>query len=129
MAVDTSERFPRYDKIRSILTGFKRKCPSCESAKAFSGYLKLADECPNCKAPLGQIRADDFPPYLTIFIVGHIIVPALIYVEANYHLSITTQMILWPSLAMALTLSLLPILKGAVVGFMWSINMKGDEQH
>lgn len=121
--------FPRMTKGRSILTGFKRKCPSCEQGKAFSGYLKLHDECPHCGAPIGKIRADDFPPYLTIFIVGHIIIPALVFVEANYHLSTTTQMILWPSLAMILSLSLLPLLKGAVVGFMWSIGMKGDEQH
>ncbi len=121
--------FPRYDKLRSIATGFRRKCPSCERGRIFAGYLKLADHCPACRAPIGQIRADDFPPYLTIFIVGHIIVPALLYVEATWHPPVTLQMIFWPSLATVLALSLLPVLKGAVVGFMWSIGMKGDEQH
>ncbi len=120
--------FPRYGKKRSILTGFKRKCPSCEQGKIFSGYLKLENECPNCTAPIGEIRADDFPPYLTIFIVGHIIVPALLLVEIYYHPPAMAQMIIWPSLAVVLSLSLLPILKGAVVGFMWSLGLKGDEQ-
>ena len=121
--------FPRYDKGRSITTGLKRKCPSCEQAKIFDGYLKLKTVCPNCSAPVGDIRADDLPPYLTILIVGHILVPALLYVEFTYHPSTLFQMILWPSLTLALTLSLLPLLKGAVVGLMWSIGMKGDEQH
>lgn len=125
----TETSFPRQGKVQSIKTGLQRKCPSCESGRIFAGYLQLAKECPNCKAPVGEIRADDFPPYLTIFIVGHIIIPALVYVEANYHLSMTTQMILWPTAALVLSLSLLPILKGAVVGFMWSIGMKGNEQH
>jgi len=120
--------FPRYDKGRSIATGLKRKCPSCERAKIFDGYLTLKKECPHCSAPIGQIRADDLPPYLTILIVGHIIVPALLYVEFTFHPSMMFQMILWPSLGIALSLSLLPVIKGAVVGLMWSIGMKGDEQ-
>ncbi len=121
--------FPRFGKGRSILTGFRRKCPSCETGKIFSGYLKLAEKCPGCAAPIGDIRADDFPPYLTIFIVAHIIVPALVLVEANYHPPAALQMIVWPAAAVIMSLALLPILKGAVVGFMWSLNMKGDEQH
>ncbi|MBL4802734.1 MAG: DUF983 domain-containing protein [Emcibacter sp.] len=125
----TQETFPRYSKGRSIKTGFRRQCPSCENAKIFAGYLKLKSECPNCAAPIGQIRADDFPPYLTILIVGHILLPALVYVELTYHPPTLFQMILWPSLALIMSLSLLPVLKGAVVGFMWSLGMKGDEQH
>lgn len=125
----TENTFPRYGKARSIKTGFRRHCPSCEEGKIFDGYLKLKNECPNCAAPVGEIRADDFPPYLTIFIVGHIIIPLLVFVEAKYHPPTLFQMILWPTLAVILSLSLLPILKGAVVGFMWSIGMKGDEQH
>ena len=121
--------FPRFGKGRSILTGFKRKCPSCEKGKMFSGYLKLAEKCPGCAAPIGDIRADDFPPYLTIFIVAHIIVPILILVEVNYHPPAALQMMVWPTAAVIMSLALLPVLKGAIVGFMWSLDMKGDEQH
>ncbi len=121
--------FPRHGKIRSIVAGFKRKCPSCEAGKIFSGYLKLAEECSNCAAPIGQIRADDFPPYLTIFITAHIIVPALVIVEVNYQPPVVAQMIFWAAAAIVISLALLPVLKGGVVGFMWSIGMKGDEQH
>ena len=111
------------------MAGFRRQCPSCEQGKIFAGYLRLKDNCPNCAAPIGEIRADDFPPYLTIFMVGHIIIPALLFVEITYHPPAMIQMIGWPALAVVLSLSLLPVLKGAVVGFMWSLGMKGDEQH
>ena len=120
----TETTFPRYGKARSIRTGFKRQCPSCEEGKIFAGYLKLKTQCPTCAAPIGEIRADDFPPYLTIFIVGHILVPALVFVEINYHPPMMFQMILWPSLALILSLSLLPILKGAVIGFIAAQNKK-----
>ncbi|MCF8473359.1 MAG: DUF983 domain-containing protein [Emcibacter sp.] len=121
--------YPRHGKGQSILTGFRRQCPSCGKAKIFSGYLALKSHCPNCQAPIGDIRADDFPPYLTILIVGHVVVPLLVLSEAHYHPSTLFQMTFWPSLALILSLVLLPLLKGAVVGFMWSIGMKGDEQH
>jgi len=121
--------FPRHGKARSIKSGLRRQCPSCERANIFAGYLKLKSTCPQCAAPIGDIRADDFPPYLTILIVGHIVVPLLVLVEVNFHPSTLFQMIFWPPIALTLSLTLLPILKGAVVGFMWSIDMKGDEQY
>ena len=124
-----TQEYPRISQGRSIKAGFKRKCPRCEQGSIFAGYLKLADKCSHCDAPIGEIRADDFPPYLTIIIVGHIILPALLFVEVTYHPSTLFQMILWPTVAMAMSLSLLPVLKGAVVGFMWSMGMKGTEQH
>jgi len=120
-------KFPHLGKARSIVTGFKRKCPSCEKARVFASYLKLKDKCPHCGAPIGEIRADDFPAYLTIFIVGHITVPGLFVSEMLYHPPTIFQMIFWPSTAILLALLLLPRLKGAVVGFMWSLGMKGDE--
>lgn len=113
----------------AIRRGFKRLCPNCGEAKIFAGYLKLKKNCPHCKAPIGEIRADDLPPYLTIFIVGHLVIPALLFVEATWRPDLWLQVTVWPLIALALCLSLLPILKGAVVGLMWSMGMKGDEQH
>jgi len=121
--------FPRHSKGRSIMAGLRRRCPSCTQGKIFAGYLKLEKQCPHCAAPIGDIRADDFPPYLTILIVGHLIVPLLILTEVTYHPPMLYQMLFWPAMALILSLSLLPVLKGAVVGFMWSLGMKGDEQH
>lgn len=117
-----------YTILSSMGRGFKRKCPHCGEGKVFKGYLKLSNNCSNCKAPVGEIRADDLPPYLTIFLVGHIIVPALVYVEAVYHPPMWMQMAIWPSLTLLLTLGILPFMKGAAVGLMWHLKLKGDEQ-
>jgi len=112
-----------------IKRGLLRKCPSCGEAHIFSGYLKVKDSCPNCSAPVGQIRADDLPPYLTIFIVGHIIIPLLLFVEVRWQPEAWIQMIVWPSLTLAMTLWFLPYIKGGVLGLMWGLGIKGDEQH
>ena len=47
----------------------------------FNGFLRVVAQCSNCAAPLGLARADDAPPYFTILIVGHIVIPLMLIVE------------------------------------------------
>jgi len=35
----------------------------------------------------------------------------------------------WPLLTVALTLALLPAIKGAIVSAMWALRLRGDERH
>lgn len=129
-AEDSLARFVRRPPaLVGLLRGLKRKCPQCGDHSAFSGYLKLAPECAGCGAPLGTMRADDAPPYFTIMAVGHLIVPLLLVTEQIYHPPVWLHMSIWPALAIALTLGLLPVIKGGVVGVMWSVGLKGDEHH
>ncbi len=113
----------------AITRGLRRLCPSCGEGKAFSGYLQPVSVCSVCNAPLGDIRADDFPPYLTIFIVGHIVVPFALIAEQNWEWSVGLHMIVWLPLTLALLLAILPFMKGAAIGLMWRLGLKGDEQH
>jgi uncharacterized protein (DUF983 family) len=117
-----------YTAMTSIIRGFKRKCPHCGEGHIFSGYLKLSKACSTCAAPTGEIRADDLPPYLTILLVGHIIVPLLLFVEVSYRPELWIQMTIWPTMTLLLTLLFLPFIKGAAVGLMWHLKIKGDEQ-
>jgi len=110
-----------------MLRGAQRKCPACGQSHAFAGYLKLADRCNACGTKLGQIRADDFPPYVTILIVGHIVVPLVLLAEQLFRLDLTIQLAIWPAATVLLTLLLLPAVKGAIVGLMWSLKLRGDE--
>ncbi|WP_417316644.1 DUF983 domain-containing protein [Emcibacter sp.] len=114
--------------MAAIKKGLRRKCPCCGEGKAFAGYLKLTEKCTVCSTELGDIRADDFPPYLTIFIVGHLVIPGLVYMEATFSPATWVQITVWPTVALLLSLTLLPVLKGGVVGFMWALGLKGDEQ-
>ncbi len=118
-----------YSMLTSIGRGFRRSCPHCGKGQVFEGYLKLFDCCSNCAAPTGEIRSDDLPPYLTIFLVGHIVVPLLLLVEAYYHPAIWIQMAIWPTVTLGLTLLFLPFIKGAALGLMWYLKIRGDEQH
>ena len=93
----------------------------------FRAFLKVNDACPHCAEELHHHRADDFPAYLVIVIVGHILVPIILVVETEIAPAIWVSMTLWPLLALAMTLGLLQPVKGAVVAIQWYGGMHGFE--
>ncbi|WP_164159400.1 DUF983 domain-containing protein, partial [Stenotrophomonas maltophilia] len=72
--------------------------------RMFSSYLKVAPHCDNCGEALYHHRADDAPPYLTIMVVGHIVVPLLMWVELHYEPALWIHFILWLPLTLVLCL-------------------------
>jgi len=108
--------------------GFSSRCPHCGQGKLYRAYLKVADKCPVCGEELYHHRADDFPAYLVIIIVGHILVPLVLIVETDYAPPYWLSMVLWPSLTVALALALLHRVKGAIVGLQWANRMHGFEE-
>src|SRR5271154_4917726 len=59
-------------------------CPNCGVGHLFRSYLKQVDACAHCGERFDYIRADDGPTWLTVLIVGHVVVAlALIVVSAT----------------------------------------------
>lgn len=113
---------------QSLARGFRRRCPRCGKGASFSGYLTVIERCTHCREPLGEIRADDMPPYVTIFVVGHLVVPLVLGLERHGAPPAWLHFAIWPALTVVLTLALLPKVKGAVVGLMWALGLRGDER-
>jgi uncharacterized protein (DUF983 family) len=112
---------------QAVWRGFRGRCPACGEGRMFRAFLKVADTCPHCGEELHHHRADDFPAYLVIVIVGHILVPIILVAETEIAPAIWVSMTLWPSLALAMTLGLLQPVKGAVVAIQWYGGMHGFE--
>jgi uncharacterized protein (DUF983 family) len=110
---------------QSLMRGLRGKCPACGEGELSARYLKIADHCPKCGEELFHQRADDAPPYVTIFIVGHIVVPLLMLVERNWSPEPWVHLVLWGPLTLLLTLVILPRIKGAFVGLQWALRMHG----
>src|SRR5262245_55856230 len=66
---------------QALWRGFTGKCPSCGHGRLFHRFLKVIDHCEGCGEALHHQRADDFPAYLVIVIVGHTLVPIMLAVE------------------------------------------------
>ena len=107
--------------------GARLRCPKCGKGKLFHRYLKVSDACPDCGEELHHHRADDAPAYLTIFLVGHILVPPIMLIERFYEPNLWLQFAVWSPILVLLTLWLLPRVKGAVVGLQWANRMHGFE--
>ena len=109
--------------------GLLGRCPVCGIGRLFDGFLRVVPECEHCEAPLGLARADDAPPYFTILIVGHIVIPAMLIMQKmddppNWLLSV-----IFLPLTVILALGLIRPIKGATVGLMLSFNMlKSDAE-
>ena len=89
------------------------------------GYLTVADACPHCGEPLHHQRADDGPAWATILITGHLMAPLMLFVYETWAPSPLVMLATLSSLFVALSLYLLPRLKGAFVGLQWSRRMHG----
>ncbi len=107
----------------ALRRGFLCRCPSCGLAPLFRGYLRVVDSCAVCAAPLGMARADDAPPYFTIFVVGHIVVLMMLTVERHWRFSLWLSAAIWLPLTLVLSLALLRPIKGATVGLMLRVGL------
>jgi uncharacterized protein (DUF983 family) len=108
---------------QAIGRGLRGRCPVCGRGKIFDGFLTVVTVCHECGAPLGLARADDAPPYFTILIVGHIVIPLLFIVDRWEQLPSWIMSAIFVPLTLALTLSLIRPIKGATVGLMLNLNM------
>ena len=122
MTTDTENR----SLGRAVWNGMKLRCPHCGEGHLFRSYLKVADTCDACGEELSHHRADDFPPYLSIVIVGHVIIGLMLHLEMAYE-NIAPWVYLATMLpaAIILPLTMLPSIKGAVVGLQWANKMYG----
>ncbi|RYE46961.1 MAG: DUF983 domain-containing protein [Hyphomicrobiales bacterium] len=110
---------------KAIGNGVMCRCPNCGKGKLFRSYLKINDTCSECGEKLSSARADDFPPYIAIFIVGHVLVGWMLHAEMSG--PVDPMFYVWTMIpaAILLPLIMLPSIKGAVVGLQWANYMYG----
>ena len=98
--------------------GLRFRCPKCGQGQIFRAYLKQVETCDECGEPLGHVRADDGPAWLTVLSLGPFLVAITFFVSFG-HLP------LWTSLPIAIiavtgaVLILLPRMKGAFIAALW----------
>ncbi|RVT86714.1 DUF983 domain-containing protein [Rhodobacteraceae bacterium CCMM004] len=109
----------------SLRRGWRRRCPSCGSGPLLKGYLTVRSSCTVCGEDFTPQRADDGPAYLTILIVGHVMAPALLWTFTTYRPDPLVLATLFSVGCVALSLYLLPRLKGLVVAIQWARRMHG----
>jgi uncharacterized protein (DUF983 family) len=118
------------DMKTSMLRGLRGACPACGQGRLFAGFLSVARECPHCRAPLGEVRADDAPPYFTIFAVGHVVVPGMLWLEKAHAPELWVHAAIWLPLTLGMTMALIRPVKGATIGLMLKLGFgRGGAGH
>lgn len=121
----TITEIPERDSRRAMWRGFRGKCPNCGKGPLLRSYLTVRDHCPVCHEDLSHQRADDGPAYLTILIVGHIMAPLLMFAFTTWRPDPIVLFTIFSIGTIALSLYLLPRLKGGMVGLQWAKRMNG----
>jgi len=116
----------------SVFTGLKRgfmgRCPNCGQGRLLHRYLKVVSPCAACGHDNAQYPSDDAPPYFTILIIGHVVIAPLVVFPVIWEQPALLVLAICLPTVMALTLLLLPRVKGAVIGVHWAIRHNdGDE--
>jgi uncharacterized protein (DUF983 family) len=117
---------------KAMWRGFTMRCPHCGEGRLFGRFLKVVDHCEACGEDYSPQRADDFPAYLVIILVGHTIVPLILAVELAFAPPEWLEFAIWLPLIGASALALLQPVKGAIVGLQWQVGMHGfaeSKQH
>ena len=109
----------------AISRGWRGKCPNCGSGPLLKSYLKVNHDCAVCRQEFFHHRADDGPAYLTILLVGHLMAPLLHVVFVQFRPEPIVLFTIFSVGTVALSLYLLPRLKGAMIGFQWAKEMGG----
>ncbi|GAB4483313.1 MAG: hypothetical protein OHK0018_14960 [Erythrobacter tepidarius] len=104
--------------IPALVRGAKGKCPRCGQAALFAKWLKPVDRCPHCKQDWAVQQADDFPAYIGIFVVGHLLAPVVIAMISGGISPWLTLAVMLP-VAVVMVIAMLQPTKGAVIGFLW----------
>lgn len=122
------ETAPPPSPLLPVLRGLGHRCPECGRGKLYARYLKQVSECSVCGAPIGRIRAEDGPPWLTVLILGPFLA-GLTFISARQESwPIWIKLPALGAFAILAVLMLLPRIKGAIIGLLWAMGAQEKEE-
>jgi uncharacterized protein (DUF983 family) len=110
----------------TIWRGLCGRCPRCGEAPIFDGYLKVHATCLHCAAPLGDMPADDAPPYVAMLVVLHFVALFVVFFfKGIYRPSLLMAGFLLLLLAVICMIAL-RLAKGAIIGILLKLGLKRE---
>jgi uncharacterized protein (DUF983 family) len=110
----------------TLWRGVCGRCPRCDKAPIFDGYLAVHPTCLNCSAPFGNLPADDAPPYIAMVVVLQVLgVFVVLFYKGYYHPGIVMSGFLLVMLVIA-CMAALRLAKGAVIGILLKLGMRRE---
>ena len=117
-----------YPLFRSVGRGLAHHCPACGKDRLFRRYLKVQPRCGSCDHDLARYPADDGPAYLTILLVGHLIIAPLLFFPVVWESPPWISVPIVVGALATVTLLALPRVKGGWIGLMYALQVT-DRDH
>jgi uncharacterized protein (DUF983 family) len=109
---------------KSISTGIGRglrcRCPNCGEGRLFQGFLTPVSRCDVCSNDNTVYPSDDLPPYITVLVVGHVVVGFLLWADVSFSPPVWLELLIWLPVTALLSLVLMRPTKGAAIGICWA---------
>ncbi len=105
--------------VPAIWRGMRGRCPRCACTRLFNGFLKPVSRCVACGEDWNARSSDDFPPYIVILMLGHVIAPGMISLETMAHPPLWVHLVIWLPLVAFLAAVFIQPAKGGVMALQW----------
>ena len=110
----SSSPWPRLPPVR---TGLRCRCPRCGRGPLYSGLLQVAKSCIECELDFSPHDSGDGPAVFVIFILGILVVPLALGLEAALAPPTWVHLVIWPPVIITLAIVLLRPMKAILVAY------------
>ena len=106
-----------WPRIPPLKAGLRCRCPRCGRGALYKGVLEITPRCRDCDLDLSAHDSGDGPAVFVIFILGAIIVPLALWLEAAQAPPVWVHLAIWPLVICAFAVFLLRVMKAVLVAY------------
>ena len=101
----------------AVKIGWACKCPKCKTGDLYKPgiTMDLRDKCEECGLDLTKNDSADGPAVFLIFILGFLLVPIALILDAHFHWPLWLHACIWSAVALTMTVGALRPLKGYII--------------
>ncbi|MBM3486694.1 MAG: DUF983 domain-containing protein [Alphaproteobacteria bacterium] len=105
----------RFGYVSPYAAGLRCRCPRCGRGHLFEGLLSVRPICEVCELDLSAHDTGDGPAVFAIFLIGFIVVPLALAVDALFEPAFWVHIALWLPVVSLLAIAFLRPMKATLV--------------
>jgi uncharacterized protein (DUF983 family) len=109
----------------ALARGLAMRCPACGRAGIFRGFIAVKPACPHCGAPLGRVRLELLPSYLTILLGLWVMGTIMFAVARLWHPRLVPFLLVFIPICALFELAVVRPVRGVVLAAMLKMNVLG----
>ena len=99
------------------------RCPACGRAGVFHGFIAIKPICSHCGVPLGRVRLELLPSYLTILLGLWVMGTIMFAVAQLWHPRLVPFIVLFVPICALFELAVVRPVRGLVLAAMLKMNV------